>query len=146
MSFQILNSNNEAISLGLLDQEAAAFWGKELKDRQYANPTPLFTNDANLQGIELTRAMARYEFSQWSNWFDMVGWNIHHPQTNYTTGWDNVKCSMWAVQAYSLYKHIFGDEEHLKLHIEAAKAYLKPYFDLVDHWASKGYTPVQVKD
>ena len=53
MQFQILN-NGRAITMGELDEEAAAFFGVEVDDKHYAEP------DQNSYG----------------NWFDFIGGSI----------------------------------------------------------------------
>lgn len=40
-SFQILDRNNEPISINQLDQEAASFWKKEVDEKDFANPFKL---------------------------------------------------------------------------------------------------------
>ena len=39
-SFQILNTNGQALTMKELDKEAAEFWGKEVDPKYYANPFP----------------------------------------------------------------------------------------------------------
>lgn len=137
MSFEIHNPQDEAINLSELDKEAAAFWGKEAHPSNYAAPLGSNKDDASVD--EILKAMR-------GNWYDIIGWNIHHQSSNWTSGWNNIKASMWSVVSTSMYEYIFLEDDTLTLHIEGAKAYLKPYFQLIDYWESKGYKPVQVKD
>jgi len=139
-TFRILNSNNEIIPINDLDKEAAAFWNKEVKPRYYANPTPEFTNPDNLQGIELTKAQIKHGFNESINWFDSIGWQIANPSVKYTTGWDNIKCCLLSIHTESL--ALSTIEEQIII-LKSANEYVQPYFDLIDHWVSKGYIPVK---
>lgn len=122
MSFQILASDDTPIPVNDLDKEAAEFWNTPLDGKWYASPNKGLTS---------------------VNWFDSIGWNIHHPTVTWTSGWNNVKCSMMAVQTAE-YGMLPLEKQQEKL--VYANAYLKPYFDLIDHWASKGYIPVRIKE
>lgn len=124
MGFQIHNSNKEPIPISTLDAEAATFWGKELQSNKYAHPTDKLPS---------------------SNWFDTIGWCINNPQSNWTSGWDNVKCSLTNIQTADLALILF-DTTQLELRLMSIRGYLKPYFDLIDHWEAKGYKPVKVDD
>jgi len=119
-SFQITNSVDHPIPLHELDREAAAFWGKQVHETSYATPTV----------SELG-----------ANWFDTIGAAIATPNSHYTTGWSNVKCTLWAVQVIGLG---YESEDDQIRHVKDAQYYLKPYFALIDHWAKKGYKPVQI--
>lgn len=123
MSFQILDSNGEAFSMRDLDIEAATFWGKDVHPKHYATP---------------------HKDMVLGNWFDTIGHMIHSPEDKlYTRGWANVKCSLWTCSIKSEYNT--SEEDLLKL-IPVIKESLKPYYDLIDHWDSKGYTPKQVNE
>lgn len=121
-AFQILNKDNQPISLGELDQQAGLFWNQELDPKYYAQP------DGNPLG----------------NWFDTIGWGIAHPGNKLYYGlntWEPIKQQMFEVHTPSM----------INLSPEAAgvtccKLFrgLKPYFDLMDHWSSLGYTPKQI--
>ena len=168
--FQILNPAGQAIPIGELDREAAAFWGKPLHEKQYANPTPIFTNPKNLEGRELSAAMFKHELNQVGNWYDIIGWHIS-TQGNECSGWSNVAASMMASQLGMKFIDLehdyatgpviikepvmteFADDkyeikfpEDLALHLWAAVEYFKPYIALMNHWQSKGYTPKQIKE
>lgn len=123
MSFQILDSNGEAITLSILDEQAAVFWGKDVHPKHYATP-----NKDMVLG----------------NWFDTIGHMIHSPEDkHYTSGWNNVKCSLWTCMIKGEYNKSITD---LFVVIPEIKASLKPYYELIDHWESKGYTPKQVNE
>lgn len=123
MGFQIVNKDNQAIAINELDNEACLFWQFECDAKWYASPK-----------------------DQWGNWFDMIGYKIHNPiDPNYTTGWDNVKHNMLLVSVGSFYKYV-GNEEEMNKNMAGVHAYLKPYFELIDHWQSKGYQPKRTQD
>jgi hypothetical protein len=124
MGFQIKNKEGEALTIKELDKEAAEFWNKKIHDKYYANPSP--------EGTSV--------FKQQTNWFDVIGYNIHSPEVNYTKGWDNVKCSLWTLHIQGLYNK---SDEDLNIHIQVTKEFNKPYYDLIDYWESKGYVPVK---
>lgn len=141
MSFQILDSNNVPVVINALDIEAAEFWNKPVDKKQYANPRPL-------TGNEFDDAMACS-----TNWFDMIGYNIHKPEIEgYGDSWIAVKMSMFQVCFnYDLYDYFGTQKDHKTVEAVEKRIQLilnrhKPYFDLIDHWQSKGYKPKQIKD
>lgn len=120
MAFQIRNSLGEPISLHQLDIEASEFWGKPISTKKYAQP-----------------------YTSSTDWFDSIGWAISNPVTLWKPGWENIKNSLWLIQANGLYKELYSFS-NLCTSLEITQAFLKPYFDLIDYWESKGYTPHQV--
>ena len=156
MSFQIHNEEGQAIGINELDKEAAEFWGKKVADRSYAHPTPEPEWDKISDSTERFKAEMNYARAVVGNWFDTIGYQIHSPSTNWTSGWDNVKAGLWVIQSTDYYKCLFDTKtyqddtgkEHTELDIRLAvtKSYLKPYYDLIDHWAAKGYKPVQINE
>lgn len=125
MSFQIHNPQGIAIDLKELDKEACEFWKVEHNEILYAHPP-----------------LKEY----WTNsWFDSIGWAIHHPE-GYTSKkespWNDVKCTLWTIQARAMYKNLYSEEFLTELN--TTKIFLKPYFDLIDHWESKGYIPIKI--
>lgn len=115
MSFQILDSQKQPIIINELDKEAAEFWQIPVDPRMYAK-----------------------------DWFDIIGYRIHNPiDPRYTSGWNNVKHNMLLVSVGGLYEHI-GNPEAMTKAMEGIHKFLKPYFDLIDHWAAKGYTPLKI--
>ncbi len=163
MSFQILNANNEPISMKELDKEACEFWGKTSDPKYYANPSePKREGESEID--YLRRSMT-------SNWFDIIGYCIH-TQGNYTSGWRNIVHTMISdILGSSL---IGGKDDesipvvklrecievkpngeqvkawHLEDKVEEAiygtLEFYKPYIELINHWQSKGYVPLQVKE
>lgn len=135
MGFQIKDKEGKPLSLQQLDEEAAAFWGKDLDLRKYATPEKI-TPGMSEMDIAFTNSRG--------NWFDIIGWHIHSPQNNYTSGWNNIKNSIWLVCASGLLLD-YKDSE-LMLAIVGIKLYLDPYYKLIDHWSGKGYTPEKIGD
>lgn len=123
MSFEIHNSLGEAITLEQLDREAAEFWKVKVDARYHAHPD-LKTHYTN-------------------SWFDTIGWVISHPE-KYTKGWNDVRCTLWTVQAKGLYK-LLDNQEKMTEEIEGIRIFLEPYFELIDHWESKGYVPKHIQ-
>jgi hypothetical protein len=140
MGFQILNTEGKSISINELDAEAASFWNKPVHPKRYANPIPQ-------SEIDKSEGILKAQLETVTNWVDSIGWHINKPQIEWTSGWDNIKCSMWTLSVCDwgmvIMQPEFGD---IASKIEGVKQYLKPYFDLIDYWKSKGYTPKQVED
>lgn len=134
MSFQILNADNQPIAIKVLDQEIAAFWKVEVHEKYYANPLGKLSDDDDIK--LMSKKMS-------ANWFDTIGYAIHSPQSNWTDGWDNVKNSLWIIQANGYYKYLL-DLETMAEVIKYVSEYLRPYFEVIDHLTSKGYQPKQV--
>lgn len=120
MSFQIWDSEGKALTMKQLDIEVAQFWHPDdptVDPKWYSSP----------QG------------NSGSNWFDTIGWAIHSPMSKFSGNpWKNVKITLWIIQTEDSWDN---DEEKMTKEILASKRWLKPYFELIDHWASKGYTP-----
>lgn len=128
MSFEIHNPQGKAIGMYELDKEACEFWKVKSNPVHYAHP-PLdkhYTND----------------------WFSSIGWAIHHPEgyvSKDESPWNDVKCTLWTIQARGLYKSLYHEDPLvMKAEIEAIEVFLKPYFDLINHWQSKGYIPIKI--
>lgn len=120
MGFRVLTADNQAISMEELDIQACEFWGLVPSLKYYATPS-----------------------SKVSNWFDLIGHEIHSPSVNWTSGWKNVKCGLLSMLNVDLAEYpVEAQVERLKSNNE----FLKPYFGLIDHWESKGYKPERVKD
>lgn len=120
MAFQIQTPEGVAIPLNKLDEEAAAFWKLPVHPKSYVAPS-----------------------SGKQSWFDVIGWYISNPNSRWTIGWDNIKCSIFNTLAcdFALLSKVKILERLEDIHRDT-----KPYFDLIDHWQEKGYIPVQVKD
>ena len=155
--FQILDKEGKALSMRQLDNEAAAFWGKEVDPKWYATPPVDTTGMSEVQKIRADMA---------GNWFDKIGWHIATVR-EYSGGWKDVIRTMIGESLISSFisdekessekpiqvYYMTGDPEvKLELHIEsemgvyAALNYFKPYIELINHWHSKGYTPKQIKN
>lgn len=146
MGFQIKDKDGNAITINHLDEEAATLWGVELKQKIYASPykdlvkPETFASDEekkkwSMKSLDNTRNQIT------CNWFDNVGFIIHKGKAT----WKEVK------------------DDYLEPYLEALKKYedrpdydnfkkaflgghVQSMCDLIDHWESKGYVPVPVKD
>lgn len=122
-AFQILDSNGKPMPINVLDIEAANFWNVEIHPKSYAAPKCAF-----------------------GHWYDNIGWAIAHQTHVLDYGLNN-----WnTIKQYMLECHT---GPFVELSPEAAGVSccgimrtLKPYFDLIDHWKSLGYTPKQIKE
>lgn len=161
--FQILDAEGKAIAIKVLDAEAAAFWGKEVDTKYYADPEPpQKEGESNLD--YLRRSMS-------ANWFDIIGYAIAN-QGYYTSGWRNVVHYFFTTSVPS--KFIKGDKNepipitklrkcievkedgtqvnawHLEDDIEesifGSCLFYEPFIELINHWMAKGYTPKQIKN
>lgn len=116
MAFQILDANKQPVSIDELDKQAAEFWNKEFHPRHYAEPKNSM------------------------NWFDAIGWMISNPRTSNSTGWNNVRKSLWVLHVEDLPE--IGHS--LQIQFMSAYLYLLPYFSLITYWESMGYEPKNV--
>jgi hypothetical protein len=147
-AFRVNDANGEAVDMHILDKEAAEFWGKELKEKEYANPSPIFVNTQNLEGKELMMAELDHQFYRTaSNWFDTIGYQIANPRVKVNYGkdphWDNVRNDLWITQMSGYYD--IEDTDELCKKTIASKRYLQPYLNLIKHWEDKGYVPITWK-
>lgn len=123
MSFEIHSSSGKVIHPKDLDQEACDLWLIAIDSRHYAHP-PLENH--------------------WTNsWYANIGWAIENPY-DAEKGWEDVKSVLWTIQARSLYKVLYKAKEREEELAEIG-IFLEPYFDLIDHWQSKGYIPVKIE-
>jgi hypothetical protein len=141
MSFQIRNKEGQALFINDLDREACALWDKAYDEKQYVTP---WKPDPEKSDLENTIS----EVS--GNWFDVIGHCIHSPQVDHWgKGWIPVKMSMSLRHVnFALYDY-FSKKAEMSETLDKIKfslEYLKPYFDLIDHWEAKGYTPHKTKD
>lgn len=162
MGFQIHNAEGKAISIKELDVEAATFWGKEVHPTSYACPQMRKKDESGWN-----YAM------RYVNWFDVIGWCIHN-QGHACSGWSNVVSTMIAetigmhfidtsegykerpvpIIEFVECKELVNGEVKSKLHlpdkieekIYCTLQFYKPYIELINHWQSKGYVPVKIKD
>lgn len=160
-AFRILDKDGKALTMAELDKEAAEFWGKEVHPKHYANPFPdkVASEDAPLS--EIIRIEHENARNNSSNWFDIIGWNIAN-QDKYTFSWRNVAYTMLAknlgeclIDLYEgeqikIAEFVGGKELHLEdsweIKLFYALSYYKPFVDLINHWAAKGYTPIMIEE
>ncbi len=123
MSFQILDSNNNAIPIKDLDAEACLLWNKDTHPKWYAYPE-----------IEPTEYPTPEYKSRWAfissttNWFDKIGWLIHDGMES----WDDIR-------NYLLDPFKEFPKEEIEQYLP-----VYGYINLINHWESKGYKPVRV--
>lgn len=151
-SFRILNKEGVAIDINDLDIEAAAFWGKEVEDKEYANPSK----------IEDFESEMKYHFNKLGNWFDIIGFKIAHLDElegypNYKSGWSAVISGIMGelshrvmndnleLLPYSVEEDNISLGDKMTINILGILEYSKPYIALIKHWSDKGYKPQQVK-
>jgi len=77
MSFSILNTKKEAVTLHRLDEIAAELWNVPLKEKEYAVP---YKREAFPKGFE-----GEMMYAMLLNWYDVVGWAIHFTKKD---SWD----------------------------------------------------------
>lgn len=154
--FQILDKDNNPISINELDKEAALFWRKQVNEESYATPyhKTKFENVNNLEGDDLKRAMClhsfEYEFKN-SNWYDVIGWNIAY-MSNYSSGWHGVATTILDnsfkggfIKSFDKNSSIeLKDSEDILKSVQDVIHLYKPFIDLINHWKEKGYIPVSV--
>lgn len=138
-SFQILDKENNPISINQLDKEAAEFWDVEIQSKSYACPPNDFPEGTS-------------EFYSNPNWYDTIGWQIAY-QGNYTSGWNNVATAMFNCNLEGFMINHKNKEqveilnnETLYAKLQATIKFYEPYIALINHWQSLGYTPKQIKD
>jgi len=117
MEFQILNTEGQIISANKLDLIVAEFWGVQFEDTKYAEPLVSF-----------------------GNWFDMIGFGI---ATN--KDWSHFGTKSWnSVKVYILHIHtpamVVLSPEEAGVEMCGVMDYLKPYFELINHFESQGFT------
>lgn len=119
--FQIIGKSDQPLTLAALDSQASGFWKTDPDSKYYAEPN---TNSLG-------------------NWFDTIGWGIaNHPHKGHgKNNWKSVKQQMFEVHTYS-----FVELSPEEAGVRCCQLFrtLKPYFDLIDHWKSLGYTPKQI--
>lgn len=150
--FQIRTKEGEALSISELDKEAAAFWGKEVHHKRYADP-----------GEEPDPSDIRACMNRANNWFDAIGWyiaeskEIAYPENmswyqimHAMVGNSLLRC-LWDYETLDYTKEVMmgapkdGDRAPVLNSILCVANYYDPYFALIKHWADKGYTPHRVE-
>lgn len=170
-SFQILDKEGKAISLKTLDEEAAAFWNKKVNSKHYANPIPDIVVPEDATDSEKIKASMHNAQNNSCNWFDTIGWNIANQRANHMNGWANVIGTMAAESLGECLLHLEDSKVRLvefrplirydkdgneipcqeiepdaEMAIYMTLEYYKPFVALINHWASKGYQPKQIKE
>jgi hypothetical protein len=119
MSFQLKNKETGHIyTINEIDEMAAKFWGVEVSPKYYAEPKG---------------------YSQ--NWFDMIGWSI-----------DQIDCkslnknnlSMPEIASFMMYQQSRFSNEINVDHFIKWSNWLKPYFELCEHFKQLNIIGVQL--
>jgi len=121
MEFQILDQTGKPVAINSVDVIAANFWKIPIQEDSYAHPIPGF-----------------------GNWFDTVGWAIaaNKDWTSYgVESWKSVKTYMLHIHTPALVV-LTPYESGPKMH--GIMYYLLPYFQLIDHFESLGFTFKQI--
>lgn len=120
-SFQIIGKNNQPLTLKALDAQASGFWNSDSDSKWYAAPKCSI-----------------------GSWYDIIGWSISK-QTDYLNWglntWNTIKSDILSIHVYSC---IILSPEEAGVRMCQIMRTLKPYFDLIEHWKSLGYTPKQI--
>lgn len=98
MAFQILDKNNNALTMGELDKEAAAFWGVELNYKHYVAP----------------------KGKNWfNNWYNYIG-NTISQMVNGKCLWNNVIGAFCGIAAIdeNTFDGVINSIEYYKPYIE----------------------------
>lgn len=146
MSFKILTASGEAIAINRLDEEAAAFWGKEVQAKSYTTPDePKGEDESEIQ----------FWGRQHGNWFDIIGHQIHSWESYNKMTWKSISQNLLADTTLLdvllpdgtpvLWDNETGLEESIQVRIIGCLEYIRPYIALMKHWEAKGYVPVQIK-
>lgn len=122
-SFQIIGKDNQPLTLRALDSQASGFWNSDSDPKWYAAPK-----------------------CSLGSWYDNIGWAIAHQSHVLEYGINN-----WnTIKQYMLECHtgpfVRMSPEEAGVACCKIMRTLKPYFDLIDHWKSLGYTPKQITD
>ena len=126
MGFLIKDKNGFAIAHSELDKDASKIWNIPNYIGRWASPS-------------------EEEFEK--TWIEIIGRNISNPIVNITTGWNNVKSSMFVQQAEKMQiffsiPHYSEEDQILKL--RDIQLFLQPYYKLIKYWQNKGYTPHKI--
>lgn len=134
MSFETRDQDGKKIKIEELNEEVSDFWGMPIV--QYTE----------LKETYMTVFPRNRPENDSSNWVNTIGECISHPcltreQKIMQQDWKLVKHSMFNVlaQEWNSYQY-----EHVVVDIVESITYLKPFFELIDLWESKGYIPVRI--
>lgn len=166
MGFQIHNKEGQPVKINDLDLEARHFWHGTSQDHVYEKYKTAYTVPEKV--VEGMSSFAASSIIAGGNWFDIVGYNIHSNDSvnrgcDGEITWDMVKESIAlvhldaieAINAFEGLEKTDTDEgiqeflngktiKSLLIKLGASYLFVKPYFNLIDYWESKGYKPVKV--
>ena len=113
-----------------LDKDIAKLWDKKLT-KQFANPTPAFTNPDKLSGIELIRAKVKHKLNECNNWYDFIR------RTSDTFPKGNIE---YEDLINNMFTPIKREDGSFIINSESQMICNKPYIDILEMWYEKGYT------
>lgn len=134
MDFEIRFPNGHKVPMNTLNAEAANLWGVNLKsiDEEYVSPNPL----------------GEVEYGNLAAWPDVIGLAITTPELvgviPMQQNWKGVRETLFNSQMKSGNVWALSTEE-LVQDIQKTALYLKPFYELIDLWESKGYIPIRIK-
>lgn len=121
MAFAIKNKEGVRESLNTIDELACAFWNKDIHQKSYCR------------------------IPSGGNWFDIIGWAISHQKEHSSVimnTWESVKLDMLHTHTFE-FTQLSAEEAGLKMC--ELRRYLQDSYNFIDHLASLGYTPEQIK-
>jgi hypothetical protein len=122
MKFGIVDKENNLIPPLILDKEVAKLWGVTQSKKNFVKP------DTELVDI---------------SWYNLIGFAITYPSYDKNINWKNVKISIFIY----IGADIILDPVEIQLQrICDINIFLKPYFDVIDYFESKGYKPIKLED
>lgn len=136
MQFQIRFPNGERVPLGTLNAEAANLWGIGL---EMANVVYVYPPE--WRG-------GKEDYGESNNWYEVIGTAIIYPTLSGITpmqqNWGNIKETLFnnMVNAGNTWELEYKSTKDVIISIVD---YLKPYYELIDLWYSKGYVPIKIK-
>jgi hypothetical protein len=130
MSFQIIDSENNQISLDKADEIAAKFWNVEIKPKYYAEPAKAY----GLNWVDTIKAVLTDYNLKYLSWKGI------------TTGLLQKQVCESLFIGHSLEFEPFTEEgeavslsDKVQLEIMARIEYYRPYVELINHFASLGW-------
>jgi len=126
MAFKIKDENGKAISIGDLNRDAQYFWHGQTSFQLKRYSTPYWDSDESdpiLASIKVRRD------SIMDNWYERIGGSIHYS-----------KAKTWEEVIDQLIKP-FVDGGIPKEECLSDADLCKPYVDLIQNWAERGFLP-----
>lgn len=137
MGFQIRFPNGEPIPLETLNAEAANLWNIGI------------ARDAVKYVFPQTPKGTDIGYDEETSWFEIIELGIEYPEviggTPVYPRWTDIKESLFNGQVISGSIWDMKAEDIVR-DVSRTILFLKPYYELIDLWQSKGYIPIQTKE